>query len=84
MSGTTLALRAMPVTAGVVGDLLMRAGRAAQYMPPECRTTTCLDGRHHLELTETDMSLVRLTPRLTPGAEDIRNLQGLSGHGLSR
>jgi len=84
MSGTTLAPGAMPVTAGVVGDLLMLAGRTAQYMSPECCTAAGLDGRHYLELAEADMPCMCLAPCLSPGAEDIRDLQGLSGHDSSR
>jgi len=70
----------MPVTAGVVGDLLMRAGRTTQYMTAECRTAASLDGRHHLELVETDVPRMRLTPYLSLSAEDVRDLQSLSGH----
>ena len=84
MSGATLAPGAMAVTAGVVGDLLMITALAMQHMPAECRTTTCLNRRHHLELAETDMPLMCLTPGCALGAEDVRDLQGLSGHDLSR
>ena len=36
-----LTLRAMPVAAGVVGDLHLRAGIAAQYMPPSAALRHC-------------------------------------------
>jgi hypothetical protein len=49
--GTRLALRAVPVAAGVVGDLNLLAGFATQDMSTERRATALLDGRHHLELT---------------------------------
>jgi hypothetical protein len=49
-------------------------------MPTECRTAARLEGRQYLELAEADMSPMRLSPDLTPGAEDIRDLQGLSRH----
>ena len=50
--GTGLTLGAMPVTAGVVGDLGMLAGLTLQHMTAECRTAALLDGRHDLELAE--------------------------------
>ena len=53
-------------------------------MTTECRTAAGLDGRHHLELVEADVSCMCLTPRRSLGAEDIRDLQGLSGHDSSR
>ena len=71
MSRATLAPGAMPVTARVVGDLLMRAGRTAQYMTTECRTAAGLDRRHHLELAEADVPRMRLTPYLVPWARKI-------------
>lgn len=52
-------------------------------MTTECRTATGLDGRHHFELVETDVPRMRLTPYLSLGAEDVRDLQGLSGHDSS-
>ena len=52
-------------------------------MTTECRTAAGLDGRHHLQLAETDMPPVCLAPCLPLGAEDIRDLQGLSGHDLT-
>ena len=48
--GTALALRAMPVAAGVVGDLVGAAAFAAQDMPAQRRAAALLDGRHDLEL----------------------------------
>jgi hypothetical protein len=83
MSGSTLALWAMPVTAGVVGDLLMLTGRTTQGMTAERRSAAGLDGRHHLELVEADVPRMCLTPRRSLGAEDVRDLQGLSGHDLT-
>ncbi len=37
LRGAGLALRAMPVAAGVVGDLVVLAGRAAQHMSAQRR-----------------------------------------------
>src|SRR5687767_10000704 len=42
--GAALALRAMPVAAGVVGDLGMLTSLAAQYMPAQRRAAALLDG----------------------------------------
>ena len=42
--GVTLALRAMPIPAGVVGDLGMLAGLAVQYMPAQGRTAALFNG----------------------------------------
>src|SRR5438552_17546014 len=74
--GTCLALRAMPVAAGVVGDLHLRAGMATQYMSSQRRAAALFDGGHHLELTEAQVTMLRLPPGRPVGAEDVRDLQG--------
>ena len=79
--GAGLALRAMPVAAGVVGDLDLRTGVAAQYMTPQRRAAALFDGRHHLELTEAQVRVLRLPPGRPVGAEDVRDLQGAAPHG---
>ena len=78
--GTGLALRAMPVAAGVVGDLDLRAGVAAQYVSPQRRAAALFDGGHHLELTEAQVAVLRLPPSRPVGAEDVRDLQGGAPH----
>ncbi len=45
-----LAFRAMPVTAGVIGNFVMPAGTAMQHMPAQLGAAAAFDGRHHLEL----------------------------------
>ena len=70
-----LALRTVPVAAGVVGDLDMLALVAAQDVPAQRCGAAVLDRRHHLELAEADMAGVGLAPRRAMAAEDIRNLQ---------
>ena len=50
--GAGLALRAVAVAAGVVGDLSMLTGRALQNMAAERRAAAAFDGRHDLELAE--------------------------------
>jgi pimeloyl-ACP methyl ester carboxylesterase len=83
----TLALRAMAVAAGIVGDAGMVAFLAARDMAAERRRAAALDRRHHLQLVEADMAGMGLTPCRTMVAEDIRNLQGRARHarlGVSR
>src|SRR3974390_3678357 len=76
----------MPIAAGVVRNLRMAADRvlAACDVPPErCRATT-LDRTHHLQLPETHMPLIGVTPSRAVIAEDVRNLQSRSNHGGRR
>ena len=80
----TLALGAMPVAAGVVGDDGVRALLAAFDMPAECRRAAALDGRHHLQLVEAEVTGVGRTPCRPVVAEDIRDLQRWTGHGRRR
>ena len=75
-----LALRAMPVAAGVVGDEGVRALLAARDMPAERRRAAALDRRHHLQLVEAHMAGIGLTPRRSMAAEDIRDLQRRTRH----
>ena len=74
LGGDRLALRAVPVAAGVVGDAHMRAILAALDMPAESRGAAALDGRHDLQLREAHLSGVGAAPHRTVAAEDIRNL----------
>jgi hypothetical protein len=53
---TALALGAMPVPAGVVGDLDVVASLASQYMTTQCRRAAAFDGRHDPELAETEVT----------------------------
>ena len=78
--GARLALRAMPIATGVVGDLHLRASVATQYMSPQRRAAALLDGGHHLELTEAQVATLRLPPGRPVGAEDVRDLQGGALH----
>jgi len=78
--GTRLALRAVPVAAGVVGDLNLLAGLATQDMSTEQRATALLDSRHHLELAQAQVRGLSLPPRRPVDAEDLRELQGRTPH----
>ena len=76
-----LALGAMAIAAGIVGDEGVRAILAARDVAAEDRRATVLDGRHGLELAETHMAGIGPTPGRPMGAEDIRDLQPFRGHG---
>src|SRR5476651_638587 len=80
---STLTLGAVPVAAAIVGDdgvsaLLVLATR--DMAAEGCRTAT-LDGRHHLQLADANVANIGSAPRRTVVAEDIRDLQRLTGHG---
>jgi len=64
----------MPVAAGVVGDLDLRAAFTAQHVTTEHGTAAVLDGRHHFQLAATQMPGTGLTPRRSLVAEDVRDL----------
>ena len=49
--------------------------RAMQHMSPQRRTAALFDGRHDLELPQTQVGLLSLPPRRTVGAKNIRDLQ---------
>ena len=70
----------MPVAAGVVGDLCIGTLLTARDMAAERRRAAVFDRRHHLELAETQMACLGLTPSGAVGAEDIRHLQSWSRH----
>src|SRR5271157_5571663 len=84
--GRSLALRAMPVAAGIVRDQRMAARRvlAARDMPAERRRAAALDCTHHLQLVEAHMVAVGLAPSGTVVAEDVRDLQSWSNHDRQR
>ena len=75
-----LALRAMPVAAGIVRDLAVRALLAARDMTAERRRAAVLDRRHHLQLAEADMAGIGPAPCRAVAAEDVRDLQRWTRH----
>src|SRR5580704_11446198 len=77
-----LTLRAVPVAAAIVGDGRVGAGLvlATHDVPAERRRAAALDRAHHLELAETDVAAVGVTPSGPVVAEDIRDLQGWATH----
>jgi len=80
LGGTRLALRAMAVAAGVVGDLIAAAAIAAQYVPTQCRASALFDGRHDLELSQTQVALLSSAPSWAVSTEDVGDLQGGTPH----
>ena len=78
-----LALGAVPVAAGVVGNLQLPTTLTAQDMAAQFGTATALDGGHHLQLAQAQVSGLCFTPLSTVGTEDIRHLQR-GGHDLDQ
>src|SRR5215207_2755673 len=76
----TLALRAVPIATGVVGNRRIGAVLAARDMAAEGCRAAVLDCRHHLELFEADMAGMSFAPCRTMAAEDIRDLQCRTRH----
>jgi len=52
----------MPVAAGVVGDRDLLTGMATQYMSSQRRAAALFDGGHYLELTDAQVTVLRLPP----------------------
>src|SRR5262249_10137270 len=69
-----LALWAMPIATGVVGNTQVCAGLAAFDMTAQNRRSAALDRRHHLELAEADMAGMGHTPSRSAAAENVRHL----------
>ncbi len=84
LCGATLALRAVPVAARVIGDLRLRARCTAQRVAAERDAAALFDGRHDLQLAEAQMPALMTPPSRPVGAEDIRDLQGGAFHGRLR
>ena len=58
----------------------MGAVLAAGDVSAEGRRAAALDGAHHLELEQADVTAVSMTPRGPVVAEDVRDLQSWTGH----
>ena len=69
-----LALRTMPVAAGVVGDAQVGAVLAALDMTAQRHRSAALDRRHDLELAEAHMAGIGGTPSRPAMAENVRHL----------
>ena len=75
-----LALGAMAVAAGVVGDPAVAAILAALDVAAEGGRAAALDRRHHLELAEAQMPGIGLAPGGPVAMEDVRDLQPRAAH----
>ena len=75
-----LALRTVPVAAGVVGDTQVCAGLAAFDMAAQRRRSAALDRRHDLQLAEVHMAGMGRTPRRSVVAEDVCHLDRRPRH----
>src|SRR6267143_1386755 len=78
--------RQLPITefahkAAVVGDRGVGAVLAARDVSAESCRAAVLDGAHHLELEQADVTAVGMTPRGPVVAENVRDLQIWTGHG---
>ena len=69
-----LALRTMPVAAGVVGDAQVDAVLAALDMTAQRHRSAALDRRHDLELAEAHMAGIGGTPSRPAMAENVGHL----------
>ena len=78
--GGRLALRAVTIPAGVVGDPFVRAVLAALDVAAERGCATGLDRRHDLQLGEAHVTGVGLPPRRPMGAKDVGDLEGRPRH----
>ena len=74
LGGGTLALRAVPIAAAVVGNGRVGAILAARDMPTKRCGAAVLDRRHHFELVEADMAGIGFAPCRAMAAEDIYRL----------
>ena len=76
-----LALGAMAVAAGVVGDPAVAAILAALDMAAEGGRAAVLDGRHHLELAQAHMPGIGPAPVGPMAMKDVCDLQPRAAHG---
>src|SRR5450755_7208 len=70
----------MPIATAVKRNDGVGAAFTACHMTAKRRRAAVLDGTHHLQLVEADVTDVGATPRRSVVAEDIRDLQGWTGH----
>ncbi len=73
--GGRLALRAVAVAAGIVGDAFVRAVLAALDVSAERGGPAGLDRRHDLQLVEAHVTGIGLSPRRPVGAKDVGDLR---------
>ncbi len=76
----SLALRAVPVLAGIIGDVLVAALGTGGHMPAERLGSAGFDRRHDLELGQADMPGIGPPPRRAIAAKDVGDLQSWPDH----
>ena len=74
-TGQRLALGAMPIAAGIVGNPLMMARFAALHMAAQCHRAAARDGTHHAVMHGCKPTRVRTLVGHAVLAEDIRHLE---------
>ena len=74
LGSSGLALRAVPVATGIIGDAQVCAGFAAFDMTAQGSRSATLDRRHDLQLAEAHVAGVRRTPSRPVVAKDVRHL----------
>src|SRR5277367_6962290 len=77
---TGLALRAVPVAAGVIRDGLMSAAHARIAMTTERSGTAASDRIEHLALRPGQRSAIPLPEAVTTDANDVGHLEGRPAH----
>src|SRR6266853_1387229 len=82
-AGLALALRAMPVAAGIIGAADQPTIRADLAVAAERRRPTEPDSTHHAPLDTAEMTIMRMAIDVTMVAEDIRHFQ-TGRHGRAR
>ena len=81
-AGTGLTLRAVPVSAGVIGDGgAMSAAGALIEMTAECGGAATRNGQQHFEMWPADPLAVALDEGGSRGADQIGNLERRWAHG---
>ena len=75
-----LALWAVTIAAGVVGDARVGAILAALDVSAERRGPAALDRRHDFQLSEADVASVGFAPRRPMGSKDVGDLQARPRH----
>ena len=81
--GGAMTLRAMAVATRVVSDAQGCTSGVAteQFVAAQRGRAAVLDGRHHLQLTETEMAGMLTAIAIAPVSEDVADLESRSDHG---
>src|SRR5271165_727146 len=80
LPGVGLALRTVPISAGVVRDGLMPAANALIAMPTECGRAATRDCAKHFELRPRERIAITFAELVACPADDIGHLPGWSCH----